>query len=78
MANLSIFFTTLLNLVKSLGTAVNLSISNLSTSVFKLARIFFDAELLISACVTFFRSVFVAQLLKSNSTLMFLPELLYG
>ena len=34
------FFTTLLNLAKSLGTGVNLSISNLSTLVFKLARFF--------------------------------------
>ena len=34
------FFTTLLNLAKSLGTGVNLSMSNLSTLVFKLARFF--------------------------------------
>ena len=37
------FFTTLLNLVKSSGTGVNLSISNLSTSVFKLAKFDFSA-----------------------------------
>ena len=44
------FFTTLLNLAKSLGTGVNLSISNLSTSVFKLAKFNFSAKLLISVC----------------------------
>ena len=32
------FFTTLLNLAKSLGTGVNFAVPNLSTSVFKLAR----------------------------------------
>ena len=47
------FFTTLLNLAKALGTGVNLSISSLSTSVFKLARFAFDAKLLTSICVTF-------------------------
>ena len=56
----TLFFTALLNLAKSLGTGVNLSISNLSTSVFKLPRFAFDAKLLTSTCVTFFRSVFVA------------------
>ena len=53
------FFTALLNLVKSLGTGINLAISNLSTSVFKLARFLFDTKLLRSTCVTFFKSVFV-------------------
>ena len=60
------FFTTLLNLAKSLGTGVNLSISakslgtgvnlsisNLSTSVFKLAKFDFSAKLLTSTCDTF-------------------------
>ena len=37
------FFTTLLNLVKSSGTSVNLSISDLSTSVLKLAKFDFSA-----------------------------------
>ena len=32
------FFTTSLSLLKSTGTGTNLSISNLSTSVFKLAK----------------------------------------
>ena len=54
------FFTTLLNLAKSLETAVSFAMSNLSTSVFKLARFVFDVKLLTSTCVTFFRSVFVA------------------
>ena len=46
-------FTTLLRLAKSLGTGANLSISNLSTAVCKLARFAFDAKLLTSTCVTF-------------------------
>ena len=37
------FFTTLLNLAKSLGTGVNLPISNLSTSVFRRAKFDFSA-----------------------------------
>ena len=48
------FFTTLLSLGKSLGTGANLSISHLSTSVFKLAKFDFSAKLLTSTCVTFF------------------------
>ena len=47
------FFTTLLNLAKSLGTGVNFGRSNLSTSVLKLARFGFGAKLLTSTCVTF-------------------------
>ena len=47
----NIIFTTLLSLAKSLGTDVNLSISNLSTSVLRLARFGFDAKLLTSTCV---------------------------
>ena len=54
------FFTTLLNLAKSLGTGFNFAMSNLSTSVFILGRFVFDAKLLTSTSVTFFRSVFVA------------------
>ena len=37
------FFTTLLSLAKSLGAGVSLSVSNLSTSVFKLAKYVFSA-----------------------------------
>ena len=53
------FFTTLLSLAKSLGTGVNLSISSLSTSVFRLAKFGFSAKLLASTCDIFFKSVFV-------------------
>ena len=54
------FFTTSLSLLKSTGTGANLSISNLSTSVFKLAKLDFSAKLLTSTWVPCFRSVFVA------------------
>ena len=54
------FFTTSLNLLKSTGTGANLSMSNLSTSVFRLAKFVFSAKFEVSTCVTFFRSVFVA------------------
>ena len=54
------FFTILLSLAKSLGTGLNLSISSLSTSVFKLAKFDFSAKLLTSRCDIFFKSVFVA------------------
>ena len=47
-------------LAKSLGTDVNLSISSLSTSVFRLAKSDFSAKLLTSTCDIFFKSVFVA------------------
>ena len=42
------FLTTLLNLARSLGTVFNLSVSILSTSVFKAAKLVFNAYLLIS------------------------------
>ena len=42
------------------GTVVNLPMSNLSTSVFRLAKFVFSTKLEVSTCVTFFRSVFVA------------------
>ena len=53
-------FTTSLNLLNSTGTAANLSMSNSSTSVFRLAKCVFSAKLEVSTGVTFFRSVFVA------------------
>ena len=56
----TLFLTTLLNLAKSLGTGVNLPISGLSTSVFRLAKIDSSAKLLTSICDAFFISVFVA------------------
>ena len=49
--------TTLLNLVRSIGTVFNLSASILSTSVFKLAEFDFSAKLPTSTCDTFFKSV---------------------
>ena len=48
------FFTILLSLAKSLVTGVNLSISSLSTSAFKLAKFDFSAKLLTSTCDNFF------------------------
>ena len=57
---LTTFFTTLLSLAKSSGTGYNFEMSILSTSVFKLARFVFNAKLLTSTCVTFFKSVFAA------------------
>ena len=63
-ANLSytVFLTTslltiLLSFAKSLETGAILSISSLSTSVFKVAKFHFSAKLLPLICVTFFRSV---------------------
>ena len=44
----TLFFTTSLSLLKSTGTGANLSMSNLSTSVFKLAKFVFNAELEVS------------------------------
>ena len=54
------FFTTSLSLLKSTGTGTNLSISNLSTSVFKLAKFDFSAKLEVSTCEIYLISVFVA------------------
>ena len=50
------FFTTLL----SLANSFNLSISSLSTLVFKLAKCDFSPKLLASTCAIFLKSVFVA------------------
>ena len=57
---LTTFFTTSLSLLKSTGTGANLSMSNLSTSVFKLAKFVFNAKLEVSTSVMFYRPVFVA------------------
>ena len=54
------FFTALLSLVKSVETGTFLSMCNLSTSAFKLAKFVFNAKIEVSACVTFFKLVFVA------------------
>ena len=53
-------FTTALSLLKSTGTGANLSIPNLSTSVFKQAKCDFSAKLELSIPVLSFRSAFVA------------------
>ena len=44
------FFTTLINLLKPTGAGTNFSISNLSTSAFKLAKFDFNAKPGVSAC----------------------------
>ena len=54
------FFTTSLNLLKSTGIGTNLTMSNLSTSVIKLAKLVFSAKLEVSTCKIFSISVFVA------------------
>ena len=53
-------FITLLSFAKSLGTGVNLSMSSLSTLVFKLVKFHFSAKLLTFTRDTFFKSIFVA------------------
>ena len=53
------FFTTPFSLLKSTGTGANLSITNLSTSVFKLAKFDFN-EKLVSTCEIFSISAFAA------------------
>ena len=54
------FFTTSLNLLKTTGIGVNLSISNLSTSVFRSGKLVFSAKLEVSSCEIFLISIFVA------------------
>ena len=51
---------------KLLGTIFNLSISNLSTSDFKLAKSVFSAKSDASTPAAVFKSAFVAQLDKYN------------
>ena len=46
-------FTTSLNLLKSAGTGANLSMSSLSTSVFKLTQLVFSTKLEVSTCEYF-------------------------
>ena len=53
-------FTTSLNLLKLKETGTNLSMSNLSTSVFRLAKFVFSAKPEVSTYVTFLRSGLVA------------------
>ena len=73
-----IFFNNITQLLKSTGNSTNLSISSLSTSVFRIARFVFSAKLDVSKCVTFLRSVFVAQFERPTFTLIFLQKLLNG
>ena len=54
------FFTTSLSLLKSAGTGSNLSISNLSTSIFKPAKFVFNVKLEVSTCEISLMSAFVA------------------
>ena len=54
------FFTTLDNLLQPAGTGFSLSISSLSTSVFKLDKFVFNERLEVSMCVILFMSAFVA------------------
>ena len=53
------FFTRSLSLLKSTGTGTNLSISNLSTPVFKVGKFVFNAKLEVATCEMFLMSGFV-------------------
>ena len=59
------FLTTLLNLATSSGTDVNFAMSNLSTSVFKLAKFVFHSKLLTFKCVTFFINTAIKRIVIS-------------
>ena len=52
--------------------------SNLPTSVFRLAKFDINAKLEVSTCEIFFISAFVTQLDKSTLTLIFAPNFLNG
>ena len=54
---ISFFFTTPLSLLKSRATVTSLSISNSSTSLFKLAKFDFSAKLKVSTSEIFLISV---------------------
>ena len=54
------FFTRSLSLLKSTGTGANSSVSNLSTSGFRLAKFVFNAKLEASTCEIFLISDFAA------------------
>ena len=55
----TLFFTISLSLVKSTRTGTNLSMSNLSTLVFRLAKFVLNSKLEVSTCEIFLISVFV-------------------
>ena len=61
-------------MLKLVGRFSNLSMSNLSTSDFKLAKYNFLAKDDVLIHVRFFKTVFVAELDKSNSTFSFSPK----
>ena len=56
----TLFFTKSLSLLQSTGSYADLSMSNLSISVFRLAKFVFSSKFEVSTCVTFFKTVFVA------------------
>ena len=56
----TLFFTASLSLLKPSRTGANLSKSNLSILVFKLAKFVFNAKLEVSTCEIFLISAFVA------------------
>ena len=56
----TLFFITSLTLLKSTAAGTNYSISKLPTSVFKLAKIDFNAKLEVSTCKIFLISGFDA------------------
>ena len=55
----TLFLTMSLSLVKSTRTGTNLSMSNLSTLVFRLAKFVLNSKLEVSTCEIFLISVFV-------------------
>ena len=59
------FFTTLLNLLKSVGIGANLSMSNLSTSFFEVAKFVLNAKLEYQ-CVSHFLNQFLLHNLKDQ------------
>ena len=61
-------------MLKLLGTFLNLSISSLPTLDFKLAKSTFLVNYDVSTPVAFFKSAFVTQLDKSNSSFTLPPE----
>ena len=69
-----IHLLSLFKFLKVFSIFLNLSISNLSTSDFKLAKSVFLAKSDASAPVSFFKSPFVAWLDKPNSTFTLAPK----
>ena len=70
--------TSLLCLLKTAGTVLNLSISKLSILVFKLAQYLFNASVDVSTPVAPFNSTFVAQIDRSICTLPFPQQSEHG